>query len=95
MSNEIIRYENNLNDLSGTFEDIGQLIAYVRDLSKTLIPLSDNLNDAIENLPKKVKDFLEDNQPILFFGAFGIFLLGGYLGTGIVKNILAIKQNTK
>ena len=46
MTDEIINYElnnNNLKDLSGTLDDIGQLISYLRDLSRQLVPLVDSL----------------------------------------------------
>ena len=103
MNNELIKYKiddavinrSKLDDLSGTFGDIGQLIAYMRDLTRTLVPLSNNLNDFIENLPSKVDNFLDKNKPLLFAGVLGCILVGGYLGTGIVKNILEIKGEIK
>ena len=96
------RHFNNLQDLSGTLDDIGELIAYLRDLSRQLVPLvdsavpvMDNLNDVIENLPKKLERFLEDNPAILFAGVFGTLFIGTYIGTGIFRNILEIKKNLK
>jgi len=63
-----VKYQNNLNDLDGTFDDIGQLIFYLRDLSRelvpltnSLVPLSNNLNDLIENLPSKLEKFFIHN----------------------------------
>ena len=110
--NDIIRYEDptdsgiihqaNLNDLAGTFDDMGQLIAYMRDLTrdlnplvKSLVPLSDNLNDFIENYQKKMESFFDDNPLLLIGGIFGVSIVGGYLTTGIIKNILAIKNAKK
>jgi hypothetical protein len=99
MNNEIIKFEeveqNNLNDLSGTINDIGQLISYMRDLTRSLVPLSNNLNDVIENLPNKISKFLDNNPLFAISGVAGIALLVGYLGTGTVKNILEIKQKIK
>jgi len=86
-----INKEAQLNDLSGTFDDIGQLISYMRDLSRSLVPLSDNLNDLIENFPDKFSKFLDANQPVLLAGLASIVLVVGYFGTGIVKNIKEIK----
>ena len=63
----------------------------MRDLTRTLVPLSNNLNDVIENLPSKIDKFLENNVPLVFAGVLGAALIGGYLGTGIIKNILEIK----
>lgn len=106
MINDIIRYDAgkimdylDLSDLSGTLDDIGQLIVYLRDLSRqlvplvdSLVPLSDNLNDTIENLAKKIEHFLKDN-PLLTFGVIlSIGMVGGYLLTGIIKNVLEIKR---
>jgi hypothetical protein len=97
MNNELIKYEignqNNLNDLAGTFSDIGELIAYMRDLTRTLVPLSNNLNDVLENFPDKIKKFFADNSLFAIGGIAGITLLAGYLGTGTVKNILLIKNS--
>ena len=110
--NELIRYEEpidseiihqpNLNDLNGTFDDMGQLIAYMRDLVrdvnplvKSLVPLSDNLNDFIENYQKKMETFFEDNPLIAIGGIVSVALVGGYLTTGIIKNILEIKNSKK
>jgi len=110
INNDLIKYENtnniphqpNLTDLSGTFNDIGQLIAYMRDLSRqlvplvdSLVPLSDNLNDAIENLPEKLENFFNDNPVFAVSGILGIALISGYLGTSIIKNILEIKKGMK
>jgi len=99
MNNEIIKYENlsenNLNDLSGTFNDIGQLIAYMRDLTRSLVPLSDNLNEVLEHFPQKLEKFLANNPLFAISGIAGITLLFGYFGTGIIKNILAINKTIK
>jgi len=99
MNNELIKYEvepkNNLNDLSGTISDIGQLIAYMRDLTRSLVPLSNNLNDVMENLPNKISRFLDNNPLFAISGITGIILLVGYLGTGTVKNILEIRNELK
>jgi hypothetical protein len=109
MNNEMIKYEmiNNtdgsgLNDLDGTFDDIGQLIIYLRDLSRqlvplvdSLVPLSENLNDLIENLPNKLERFFLDNPFFAIGGVLGISMLGGYLGTGIIRNILEINKVIK
>ena len=103
MSNGLIKYEkSNLNDLSGTFDDIGQLIAYLRDLSRqmvplvdSLVPLSENLNDTIENFGAKLERFLIDNPFFSISFILGIAMIGGYLSTGIIKNILEIKSGLK
>ena len=97
MNNELVKYsmDNNLNDLNGTINDIGQLISSMRDLTRSLVPLSDNLNDIIEDFPDNINKFLVSNQPLLFAGIAGIILLGGFLGTGIIKNIITIKNEIK
>jgi len=106
MSNDLIKYEENnntnLDDLHGTISDIGQLIAYLRDLSrdlnplvKSLVPLADNLNDLIENSPQKLEKFFVNNPLIAISGILGIAMISGYLGTGIIKNILEIKREIK
>jgi len=106
MRNELIKYggdgamyRNNLNDLDGTFDDIGQLISYLRDLSRdlvpltnSLVPLSENLNDLIENLSSKLEKFFNNNPFFTISGIVGVALLGGYLGTSIIKNIIEIKR---
>jgi len=109
MRNDLIRYDAsidndiihqpNLDDLSGTINDIGQLIAYLRDLSRdlvpltnSLVPLADNLNDFIENYPKKLENFFSDNPLIAVGGIAGISLIFGFLGTGIAKNIIEINR---
>ena len=106
MANDIIKYEidnkNPLNDLSGTFDDLGQLISYLRDLSRQLVPLvdsivplSDTLNDLIANLPNKLEKFLFNN-PFFAFTVSGLGLLGiAYLTTGIIRNILEINELRK
>jgi hypothetical protein len=53
------------------------------------------LNDVIENLPSKIDKFLEQNTPLVFIGVLGIAAVGGYLGTGIIKNILEIQAHLK
>ena len=99
MTNELIKYDENvadrrtnLNDLDGTFDDIGQLISYLRDLSRdlvpltiSLVPLSNNLNDLIKNLPSKLEKFFIHNPFFAISGIVGVALLGGYLGTSIMK----------
>ena len=109
MSREIVKYEtynkhntSKLNDLDGTFDDIGQLIAYLRDLSRqlvplvdSLVPLSDNLNDLIENYSIKLEKLLLNNPILTIGGILGIAMVGGYLTTGIIKNILEINKLRK
>ena len=88
-----------MQDLNGTFDDVGQLISYLRDLSRdlvpltnSLVPLSQNLNDLIENLPSRLAKFFNNNPFFAIIGMVGVALLGGYLGTSIIRNILEIKQ---
>ena len=110
MRNEIIKYEpniknidvNNLNDIYGTLDNVGELIGYLRDLSRqlvplvdSLVPLSDNLNDVIDNLPKKLERFFNNNPTLTIAGILRILLFVGYLGTGIFRNILEIRNGLK
>ena len=69
---------NRLNDLSGTFDDLGKIAS--------------NLNKVTDNLNRRIDEiflFLPEIQP--FFVAGGI-LLGGYLLTGTLKNIVQTKS---
>ena len=108
MRNEIIKYnaninnENNLKDIYGTLNNIDDLIGYLRDLSRqlvplvdSLVPLSDNLNDVINNLSKKIEKFFNQNPTLKITAIIGIIMIGGYLTTGTMKNILDIKQGLK
>ena len=105
MSNEIVKYNfekgrnysHNLDDLSGTFDDIGQLLSYMRDLTRqmvplvdSLVPLSDNLNEVLEDFPSRLERFLDNNPLFLCGGIAGLVLVFGYLGTGIIKNIFLL-----
>ena len=103
---DLIKYDGNkqatLDDLSGTLDDIGQLIGYLRDLSRdlvpltnSLVPLSVNLNDLIEDFPNRLEKFFNANPFFAISGLLGILMVGGYLGTGIIKNILAISRGIK
>jgi hypothetical protein len=114
MSTELIKYGSDnsvssslldtdirsLGDLSGTFDDIGQLISYLRDLSRqlvplvdSLVPLADNINDAIENFPEKFSRFMSNNPVYLLACLFGSLFIGSYIGTGIYRNILDIQEH--
>jgi hypothetical protein len=104
MKTDIVPYSSNthlnnsssgLHDLNGTFDDIGELIAYVRDLTQALVPLARNVDATITDLPKKISNFLEDNVPLAITGIAGGVLIGGYLASGIVKNIVSINRDVK
>ena len=109
MTKELINYgmDNNsnalgLNDLEGTFDDLGQLIAYLRNLSRqlvplvdSLVPLSNNLNDLIDNLPYRIEQFLLHNPFFAISGVICISMFSGYILTGIIRNILEIKSVIK
>ncbi|MDR0927440.1 MAG: hypothetical protein LBO69_06700 [Ignavibacteria bacterium] len=93
LNNELTTYSPKLNDLSGTFDDLGQLIAYMRDLTKSLVPLSDALTDTIENLPAKVSKFVDNNPGLMLFTGVGAVLIGGALATTIINNCMQIRNN--
>ena len=101
MSNDIIPYNmrtglintGQLSDLEGTFDDLGQLISYMRDLSRSLVPLSDNINTFITTAPDKLHRFISDNKLLFLSGMAGGALIGGYLLSSIFINILDIRRH--
>ena len=87
--------QQNLNDLSGTIDDIGRAIANLSRVATELPPLVKSIQQLLDNPARIITDWLDEN-PFMKYGLMtGVGLFGVYIASGIVKNGLDIGSRFK